>query len=121
DGAIFTWRAYGEAGGLSGLLDHVQRLGRLGGWEENLVSGTVRWTDSAFELFGLTPSSGGGIRIADLHSYVMAADKTRVRRFRHDLVEAAAPAADQEALTSTFRIVRPDDSSIRQIRIFAEP
>jgi serine phosphatase RsbU (regulator of sigma subunit) len=121
DGAIFTWRAYGEADGLSGLLDHVQRLGRLGGWEENLVSGTVRWTDSAFELFGLTQSSGGGIRIADLHSYVIAADKTRVRRFGHDLVEAAAPAADQEALTTTFRIVRPDDSSIRQIRIFAEP
>ncbi|MBV9450988.1 MAG: SpoIIE family protein phosphatase [Streptosporangiaceae bacterium] len=122
DGAIFTWRPYGEAGGLTGLLDHVQRLGRLGGWEENLAADTVRWTDSAFELFGLTPSSGGGIRLADLHSYVMAADKIRVRRFRQDLIAPVAdPRADTEAMTTTFRIVRPDGSSIRQIRIFAEP
>ncbi len=125
DGAIVTWRAYGEAGGLTGLLDHVQRLGRLGGWEENLVTGTVRWTDSAFELFGLTPTTGGGIRLADLHSYVMAADKARVRRFGHDLHArdqlARDRSADTEAMTTTFRIVRPNDSAIRQIRIFAGP
>ena len=116
DGVIFTWHADGSAGpALAVLLDHAQRLGRLGGWEENLVTGLVRWTDSAFELFGLVPRSGTEIPLADLHSYVMAADKPVVKRFRQRLAER------REAATATFRVVHPDDGSIRQIRVFAEP
>jgi serine phosphatase RsbU (regulator of sigma subunit)/PAS domain-containing protein len=115
DGAIFTWHREGLDGRLAALLDHAQRLGRLGGWEENLVTGTVRWTDSAFELFGLAPRPGAEIPLADLHSYVMAADKPVVKRFRHNL------PGQREALTATFRVVHPDDRSIRQIRVFAEP
>src|SRR5579863_2595338 len=118
DGVIFTWHDDGAAGGsqdLRVLLDHAQRLGRLGGWEENLVTGLVRWTDSAFELFGLVPRSGTEIPLAELHSYVMAADKPVVTRFRQRLAER------REAATATFRVVHPDDRSIRQIRVFAEP
>jgi len=69
------------------VLHHAQRLGRLGGWEENLVTGTVRWTDSAFGLFGLAPRPGAEIPLADLHSYVIAADKPVVKRFRQRLTE----------------------------------
>ena len=118
DGVIFTWHGDGSAGlapARAMLLDHAQRLGRLGGWEENLVTGLVRWTDSAFELFGLVPRSGTEIPLADLHSYVMAADKPVVKRFRQRLGER------REAATATFRVVHPDDGSIRQIRVFAEP
>jgi serine phosphatase RsbU (regulator of sigma subunit)/PAS domain-containing protein len=115
DGVIFTWHRDYSADGLAAVLDHAQRLGRLGGWEENLVTGTVRWTDSAFGLFGLTPRPGAEIPLADLHSYVMAADKSVVKRFRQRLPE------QRDALTATFRVVHPDDRSIRQIRVFAEP
>ncbi len=118
DGVIFTWHddaVAGRAPELAVLLDHAQRLGRLGGWEENLVTELVRWTDSAFELFGLVPRSGTEIPLADLHSYVVAADKPVVTRFRQRLVER------REAATATFRVVHPDDRSIRQIRVFAEP
>jgi hypothetical protein len=118
DGAIFTWHAddaVGRAPDLAVLLDHAQRLGRLGGWEENLATGLVRWTDSAFELFGLVPRTGTEIPLAELHSYVMAADKPVVTRFRQRLAER------REAATVTFRVVHPDDRSIRQIRVFAEP
>ncbi len=123
DGAIFTWRGFGEwGGGLADLLDQVQRLGRLGGWEENLVAGTVRWTDSAFGIFGLAPDVSSAIKIADLHSYVIAADKAVVRRFSGQLQTRRHPGTPGgDALSTTFRIVRPDDSSIRQIRVFAEP
>ncbi|MBV9208112.1 MAG: SpoIIE family protein phosphatase [Actinobacteria bacterium] len=114
DGVIFTWHREGPEGRLATLLDHAQRLGRLGGWEENLVAGTVRWTDSAFELFGLAPHPGAEIPLADLHSYVIAADKAVVKRFRQNLLE------QRDALTATFRVVHPDDRSIRQIRVFAE-
>jgi serine phosphatase RsbU (regulator of sigma subunit) len=115
DGVIFTWHSETPADRLAAVLDHAQRLGRLGGWEENLVTGAVRWTDSAFGLFGLAPRPGAEIPLADLHSYVMAADKPVVKRFRQRLPE------QRDALTATFRVVHPDDGSIRQIRVFAEP
>ncbi|HMI23785.1 MAG TPA: SpoIIE family protein phosphatase [Streptosporangiaceae bacterium] len=115
DGVIFTWHRDRSADRLATVLDHAQRLGRLGGWEENLVTGTVRWTNSAFGLFGLTPRPGAEIPLADLHSYVMAADKPVVKRFRQRLPE------QRDTLTATFRVVHPDDRSIRQIRVFAEP
>ena len=118
DGVIFTWHRDSSAGSavrLAELLDHAQRLGRLGGWEEDLVTGTARWTDSAFDLFGLAPRPGAEIPLADLHSYVMAADKPVVKRFRQTLPE------QREALTAAFRVVHPDDQRIRQIRVFAEP
>ncbi len=115
DGVIFTWHADGTTDPLAMLLEHAQRLGRLGGWQENLVTGVVRWTDSAFELFGLVPRPGAEIPLADLHSYVMTADKPVVKRFRQRL------AQHREAATATFRFVHPDDRSIRQIRVFAEP
>jgi serine phosphatase RsbU (regulator of sigma subunit)/PAS domain-containing protein len=115
DGVIFTWHGDGSLDQRAVLTDHAQRLGRLGGWEENLATGLVRWTDSAFELFGLVPRPGTEIPLADLHSYVMAADKPVVKRFRQRLAER------KEAATATFRVVHPDDRSIRQIRVFAEP
>ena len=116
DGAIFTWRGYGEPGGLTDLLDHVQRIGRLGGWEENVSTGTVRWTDSAFGVFGLTPDGNAAIPLAELHSFVTGADKAIVRRFAQSLL-----TRNPDTSTVAFRIVRPDDSSVRQIRVFAEP
>ncbi|MBV9381214.1 MAG: SpoIIE family protein phosphatase [Streptosporangiaceae bacterium] len=113
DGVVFSWRNDAETGELAALLDHAQRLGQLGGWEENLVTGAVRWTNSACALFGLAP--GTAIPLADLPSYVIAADRAGVRRLRQFLLR------QREAISDTFRIVRPDDGAIRQIRIFAEP
>jgi serine phosphatase RsbU (regulator of sigma subunit) len=115
DGVIITWRDEPSVGQTAVLLEHAQRLGRLGGWEENLVSGTVLWTDSAFGLFGLTPRAGAEIPLADLHNYVMAADRPEVKRMQQRLLER------REAATATFRVVHPEDRSIRQIRVFAEP
>jgi serine phosphatase RsbU (regulator of sigma subunit) len=115
DSVIVTWQHELPGSQAAVLLEHAQRLGRLGGWEENLVSGTAHWTDSAFGLFGLTPRPGAEILLADLHSYVMAADKREVKRFRQRLLERRGAA------TVTIRVVHPDDRSIRQIRVFAEP
>src|ERR1700722_13605884 len=94
-GVLFTWRTPGESERLAELLGHAQRLGSIGGWEEQLAAGTIRWTDSAFALFGLDPAQAAPIPIAQLHS--------------------------REPTVAVFRIVRPGDTAIRQIRIFAEP
>ncbi len=115
DGVIVSWRDEPSAGQTTVLLEHAQRVGRLGGWEENLVNGTVLWTDSAFGLFGLTPRPGAEIPLADLHNYVMAADRPEVKLMQQRLLERG------EAATATFRVVHPEDRSIRQIRVFAEP
>jgi serine phosphatase RsbU (regulator of sigma subunit)/PAS domain-containing protein len=115
DGVAFTWRQVGEAERFAGLLEHVQRLGRIGAWEENLVTGDVSWTESAFALFGLDSQHAGPIPTASLHSFVIAADRAPVRRFLQSLLHRREPAV------AVFRIVRPGDTAIRQIRIFAEP
>ena len=114
---VFTWRepASHEDSRLAELLDHVQRVGRLGGWEEDLTTGSVRWTEAAYAVFGLDPAHAAPIPISGLHSHVVAADRMLVVRFRQSLLLEREPAA------AVFRVVRPDDGAIRQIRVFAEP
>jgi Stage II sporulation protein E (SpoIIE) len=114
-GVAFTWRAVAEAERLAGLLDHGQRLGRMGAWEEDLAGQAVRWTDSAFAVFGLDPRHTVPIPTASLHSFAIAADRAPLRRFRQSLMHRREPAV------AVFRIVRPGDTAIRQIRVFAEP
>ena len=114
-GVLFTWRRAGVAERLAELLGHAERLGQMGGWEENLTSGTVRWTESAFALFGLDPRQTAPIPTGDLHNYVIAADRVPIRRFHQALLRRAEPGV------TVFRIVRSGDTSIRQIRVYAEP
>ncbi|HEY1823994.1 MAG TPA: SpoIIE family protein phosphatase [Trebonia sp.] len=114
-GVIFTWRPVGEAEERADLLVHAQRLGRIGAWEESVVTGAVHWTESAFAVFGLDPLHAEPIPTTSLHSFVIAADREPVRRFRQSLLHRREPAV------AVFRIVRPGDTAIRQIRIFAEP
>jgi PAS domain-containing protein len=112
DGVVIAWRRAGDADRLAGLLQHAQRLGRIGSWEENVVSGEVSWTEPTFALFGLPP--GDPVPVADLSSHVLAEDVPAVRGFREALLRRMESAA-------AFRVVRADDGSVRQIRAYAEP
>jgi serine phosphatase RsbU (regulator of sigma subunit)/PAS domain-containing protein len=113
DGVAIAWRGADDTGRLATLLQHAQRLGRIGSWEENLRTGEVHWTESAFALFGQAP--GAPVPIADLHTRVPGDDVPAVRGFRDTLL------ADRRESAAAFRIVRADDGSIRQIRAYAEP
>jgi serine phosphatase RsbU (regulator of sigma subunit) len=115
DGVVITWRIAIEADQLAALLGQIQRLGRIGGWAENLLTGRADWTEAAFGLFGLSAREGRAIPLAELHSYVTGADAPAVREFRDTVARIGLPAS------TTFRIVRADDGSVRQIRVFAEP
>jgi PAS domain-containing protein len=114
-GVAFTWRAVAEADRMASLLDHAQRLGRMGAWEEELATQVVRWTDSAYAVFGLDPRHAVPIPTASLHSFAIAADRAPLQRFRQSMLHRREPAV------AVFRIVRPGDTAIRQIRVFAEP
>jgi serine phosphatase RsbU (regulator of sigma subunit) len=112
---VFTWRARsaGEDSRLAELLGHVQRLGQLGGWDEDFKTGTVRWTEAAFAIFGLDPAKAP-IPMTGLDGSVVAADRPLLRRFRQSLLRQREPAA------AMFRIARPD-GAVRQVRVFSEP
>ena len=114
---VFTWRrrSAGEDSRLAELLGHVQRLGQLGGWDEDFRTRTVRWTETAYAIFGLDPAKAAPIPMAELNGYVIAADRPLLRRFRQSLLRQREPAA------ALFRIIRPEDGVVRQLRVFAEP
>jgi serine phosphatase RsbU (regulator of sigma subunit)/PAS domain-containing protein len=113
DGVAIASRGADDTGRLATLLEHAQRLGRIGGWEENLRTGEVHWTESAFALFGQAP--GDPIPIADLHTRVPDEDVPAVQGFRDTLL------AERKESAAAFRLVRSDDGSVRQMRAYAEP
>ena len=113
DGVVITWRPADEVERLTALLQQAERLGRIGGWEENLLTGEVLWTDAAFALFGQPP--GVPLPIADLDAHVHADDRAAVAGFRDALL------TEQREAAAAFRVIRSDDLSIRQMRAFAEP
>jgi serine phosphatase RsbU (regulator of sigma subunit)/PAS domain-containing protein len=113
DGVAIAWRGADDSGRLATLLQHAQRLGRIGSWEENLRTGEVHWTEPTFALFGQEP--GVPFRIADLDSRVPADDVPAVQGFRDTLL------AEGQQSAVAFRVVRSDDESVRQMRAYAEP
>jgi PAS domain-containing protein len=113
DGVAIAWRGPNDTSRLAALLQHAQRLGRIGGWEENVRTGEVGWTEAAFALFGLPP--GKPLGLADLPAHVLAEDIPVVRGFRAALLQGRMESA------AAFRVVRADDGSVRQIRAYGEP
>ncbi len=113
DGVVIVLRHAADTDRLAALLEHAQRLGRFGGWEENLTTGTVHWTQAMSALFGVPPPDP--VRLAELHTLVHVDDRPAIESFKSRLMTDKVPTA------SVFRIVRRDDGSVRQVRAFAEP
>jgi serine phosphatase RsbU (regulator of sigma subunit)/PAS domain-containing protein len=113
DGVAIAWRGSHDTDRLAALLQHAQRLGRIGGWEEHVRTGEVSWTEAAFALFGLPP--GEPLGVADLRAHVLAEDIPALIGFRKALLQGRMESA------AAFRVVRADDGSVRQIRAYGEP
>jgi serine phosphatase RsbU (regulator of sigma subunit) len=113
DGVVIAWRRADEVERLTALLQQAQRLGRIGGWEENLLTGEVLWTEPTFALFGRR--RGAPVSIAELDAHVPAHDVPAAQSFRKALLH------EKRETAAAFRIIRADDQSLRQIRAFAEP
>jgi serine phosphatase RsbU (regulator of sigma subunit) len=112
-GVVIATRQVDEAERLASMLQHAERLGRMGAWEENLLTGEVRWTESALSMFGRGP--GGAVPLAELHRSVVADDVFDLERFRATLLR------EKRSSAAAFRVNRADDQSMRQMRVFAEP
>ncbi|EFC84518.1 SpoIIE family protein phosphatase [Parafrankia sp. EUN1f] len=113
DGIVVGWRATDHSAQLRALLENAEKLGQLGGWEQDLVTGEVLWTDNAHAVFH-RPRPQPPIRLEELDGHAHPEDAERVRMFRDSLVRLGRPAV------SAFRLMHSDGST-RSIRAFGEP
>ncbi|WP_436776333.1 SpoIIE family protein phosphatase [Yinghuangia sp. YIM S09857] len=110
---LLIWRRQEEAARLAGLLQHAQRLGRLGGFEERLDTGEITWNTEMFHLHGLPPTAAPP-RLEELAGRAHPDDAAAIRRFLRTVLHHRRPA------TVAFRLPRPDGVT-RHIRAAAEP
>ncbi|CQR65976.1 Magnesium Or Manganese-Dependent Protein Phosphatase [Streptomyces leeuwenhoekii] len=110
---LLIWRIEDETARLASLLQHAQRLGRIGGFEENLLTGEITWNGQLFDLYG-RPESSMPVPLEELPSYAHPDDAVTIGRFLRTLMHHRRPAS------AAFRLQRPDGVT-RHIRVVAEP
>ncbi|MFK4148745.1 SpoIIE family protein phosphatase [Streptomyces sp. NPDC004065] len=110
---LLIWRIEDEAARLASLLQHAQRLGRIGGFEENLLTGEITWNDQLFHLYGKSPSSSP-VPLEELPAHAHQDDAVPLGRFLRTVLHRRRPAS------AAFRLQRPDGVT-RHIRVVAEP
>ncbi|MEU7059468.1 SpoIIE family protein phosphatase [Streptomyces sp. NPDC046197] len=110
---LLIWRIEDETARLASLLQHAQRLGRIGGFEENLLTGEITWNDQLFHLYG-RPVSSTPLSLEELPAHAHPDDAVAIGRFLRTLLHHRRPAS------AAFRLQRPDGVT-RHIRVVAEP
>ncbi|WP_221353832.1 SpoIIE family protein phosphatase [Streptomyces beigongshangae] len=110
---LLLWRVEDETARLASLLQHAQRLGRIGGFEENLLTGEITWNGQLFSLYGRQPSSGP-VPLEELALHAHPDDAVVIGRFLRTLLH------HRRAASAAFRLQRPDEVT-RHIRVVAEP
>ncbi len=112
-GVLLVLRVPDEASRFAGLLHHAQRLGRIGGFEENALTGEISWSSQLYALYGLATSEPP-IPLQQLASYAHPDDADAIGRFLRTLLHHRRPAS------TVFRLRQSDDVS-RHSRLIAEP
>ncbi|MGI5404524.1 SpoIIE family protein phosphatase [Streptomyces sp. CA-135486] len=113
DSVLLIWRIEDETVRLASLLQHAQRLGRIGGFEENLVTGEITWNGELFALYGRT-GSDSPVSLQDLADHAHPDDAVAIGRFVQSVLH------HRRATSTAFRLERPDGVT-RHIRVIAEP
>lgn len=110
---LLIWRIEDEKVRLANLLQHAQRLGRVGGFEQNMHSGEISWNEQLFALFGL-PITANPVPLEDLPGHAHAHDVNSIGRFLRTVLHSRRESSVE------FRLQRPDGIT-RHIRMVAEP
>lgn len=110
---MLIWRTEDETARLANLLQHAQRLGRIGGFEENLATGETTWNAQLYALHGL-PATAPPVRLGELPGYAHPDDAAPLAGFLRAVLRHRRPAS------VNFRLQRPDGIT-RHIRVVAEP
>ncbi|WP_436848211.1 SpoIIE family protein phosphatase [Streptomyces collinus] len=110
---LLIWRIEDETARLASLLQHAQRLGRIGGFEENVLTGEITWNGQLFDLYGRPPTSAP-VPLEDLAAHAHPDEAVTIGRFLRTLLHHRRPAS------AAFRLLRPDGVT-RHMRVVAEP
>ncbi|RSS60522.1 ANTAR domain-containing protein [Streptomyces sp. WAC07061] len=110
---LLIWKIEDEKARLANLLQHAQRLGRVGGFEQNMLTGEISWNDQLYALFGL-PITATPIPLEDLTAHAHTHDVNSIGRFLRTLLHTRRESSVE------FRLQRPDGVT-RHIRMVAEP
>ncbi|MEW5529149.1 MULTISPECIES: SpoIIE family protein phosphatase [Streptomyces] len=110
---LLIWRIEDETARLANLLQHAQRLGRIGGFEENLATGETTWNAQLYALHGLA-ATAHPVRLRELPEHAHPDDSVALGRFLRALLHHRRPSS------VNFRLQRPDGIT-RHIRVVAEP
>ncbi|MCP9989138.1 SpoIIE family protein phosphatase [Streptomyces sudanensis] len=110
---LLIWRIEDETARLARLLQHAQRLGRVGGFEEDLTTGEITWNGQLFSLYGRSHAEGP-VSLQELTSHAHPDDAVTIGRFLRAVLHHGRPD------TVAFRLRRPDGVT-RHIRVTAEP
>ncbi|OKI02222.1 antitermination regulator [Streptomyces sp. CB02923] len=110
---LLIWRIEDETARLASLLQHAQRLGRIGGFEENLLTGEITWNGQLFSLYG-RPSTGAPVSLHDLAAHAHPDDGIAIGRFLRAVLH------HRRSASAAFRLRRPDGVT-RHMRVIAEP
>ncbi|GAA3437872.1 GAF domain-containing SpoIIE family protein phosphatase [Kutzneria kofuensis] len=110
---LLIWRIQDESARLASLLHHAQRLGRVGGFEENLLTGEVTWHSEVFALHGLPPSARP-VPLGELGHHVHPDDTDGIGRLLRTVLH------HRRSGSAAFRLHRRDGVA-RHIRVIVEP
>ncbi|MFJ5263308.1 SpoIIE family protein phosphatase [Streptomyces sp. NPDC088387] len=113
DTVLLVWRIEDETARLASLLQHAQRLGRIGGFEENLVTGEITWNGQLYSLYGRR-AADRPVSLQDLADHAHPDDAVAIGRFLQSVLH------HRRATSTAFRLQRPDGVT-RHIRVIAEP
>jgi serine phosphatase RsbU (regulator of sigma subunit) len=113
DAILLTWRLEEGDARLAALLHHTQRLSRIGGFEENLVTGEITWNEQLYALHGLSPDADP-VPLHHLGRHAHPDDAAVIARFLRTVLN------NREEGAATFRL-RHADGVVRHVRLVAEP
>ncbi|MFI9818626.1 SpoIIE family protein phosphatase [Saccharothrix variisporea] len=113
DAVLVVWRVEDETARLATLLQHAQRLGRVGGFEENTATGEITWSSQLYALYGLAAGEDP-VPLARLAEHAHEDDVPAIERFLRTVLRY------RRAGSASFRLLRPDGVA-RHIRVVAEP
>ncbi|MGW0469172.1 SpoIIE family protein phosphatase [Streptomyces sp. NPDC003027] len=112
-GVLLIWRIEDETARLASLLQHAQRLGRIGGFEENVLTGEITWNGQLFDLYG-REFGEAPVPLRDLAAHAHPDDADTIGHFLQAVLH------HRRASSAAFRLLRPDGVT-RHIRVIAEP
>ncbi|MFD3872879.1 SpoIIE family protein phosphatase [Streptomyces sp. NPDC058623] len=110
---LLIWNVEDETARLASLLQHAQRLGRVGGFEQNIHTGEISWNSQLYALFGL-PMSSSPVPLEELAGHAHPDDINSLGRFLRTLLHRLRES------TVDFRLKRADGIT-RHVRMVAEP